>query len=236
MSWVTREGLRLNIATREFDENRRRGLMICGLNWGGDPDEPPINRPASFFSDLDANPFEYTRKLVRWFRCWGHPLETNSREAGAFERSVVQTNWLPTESPNADGIGIAELVACWDNFELHVRELDPSLIVFLSVSQLDVLNFGQFSGRTRELFGAPRHEPRPVNRTEFDGRSVPNLRAYVQEWERVAIIAVPHPSPRVWAPRGNQDEIYMRSIRDDVFPSIDRFKVILSRNRPGADV
>jgi len=219
--WQTSAG-QLNIPTKEFEENRRAGLLICGINWGGGPDAPPVERPRSFFSDTWASPFSYTEALVEWFGLWGHPLQTTEALAGPFERSLVQTNWLPTETPNADGITTEDLVSAWGNFEWHVRALQPSFLLLLSVTQLDALNDARCQERATALLGRVLTQEQ-VNLPAYDGRPVPNLRAIVQQRAGIQVVALPHPSRRVWAKHGDYKQ-YMRSLSGVMSPLLERYK------------
>jgi len=144
----------LNVATKEFDENRRSGLMICGINWGSDPTEPQNYEDASFFSDRRVNNYEYRNRIIRWFSLWGHPLETSEVGAGAFERSVVQTNWWRSQSSNVNGMSIYDgCLKEWGNFEFHLETLPPRLIFFFSVQLLHALNASVCATAAQRLLG-----------------------------------------------------------------------------------
>ena len=136
----------LNLATSQFPENREGGLMICGINWGGPEDAAALTQDVfgdSFFSDARfvAGPSPYRRNIIRWFELFGHPLAGSESEAGPFERSVVQTNWRSDQSPHVKGESAhAELVRAWGNFEFHVEQLKPRLLMFMGVNLLETLN------------------------------------------------------------------------------------------------
>src|SRR5205823_4701408 len=110
-------------ATKLFDENQRAGLMICGINWGSDPDGPQSTEEVSFFSDHHVNDYVYRNRIVRWFALWGHPLEVTPEKAGPFERSIVQTNWWPDQSRTTGTTSVYDrCVREWANIEQHLAE------------------------------------------------------------------------------------------------------------------
>jgi len=89
------------IYTQIFEENKSNGLLICGQEPGysikdekRDENGEGRNGPLSFFSDKSANNYDFRNKIVKWFDFWGYPLSQNVTDAGAFEKSIVQTNWL----------------------------------------------------------------------------------------------------------------------------------------------
>jgi len=41
--------MKINVATAIYPENKRNGIMICGYNWGGSPDDQQIQEELSFF-------------------------------------------------------------------------------------------------------------------------------------------------------------------------------------------
>ena len=135
----------LNVETRKYEENSQGGLMICGMNWGGEQSLDPkcpsnAKKPPTFFSDT-TNAYEYKDKIVDWFGYFGHPLKRVKEEARRFEKSILQTNWLTHQSKDTTKIKYpVDYVAGWENFERRLIALNPKLIIFLSVSLLDVFN------------------------------------------------------------------------------------------------
>ncbi len=214
----------LNLATRVFDENHIGGLMICGINWGGPEDSTPLTKDEfgeSFFSDarFADGPSPYRRNVVRWFFLLGHPLAGSEKGAGPFERSIVQTNWLPDQSPNMSGRATRlELVGEWGNFQFHLERLKPKLLMFMGVQLLEALNSPECLAGTVHIFGpaahAPRWETRPI-RTNVEEKE--GVAVGFQRFERLQVIAFPHPS---W-PRSDD---YIASFHDAVSPLIAAYK------------
>lgn len=122
-----------NVATAKFAENYVEGIMVCGINWGGDPSGNMTPEEPSFFSDKDVNDYPYRNRLLRWFQLWGHSLETVRGRDGAFERSIIQTNWLSDQRRTMHGQDTYETcVSNRDNFFLHLRALRPRLVFFFA--------------------------------------------------------------------------------------------------------
>ena len=211
----------LNIATASFSENRKAGLMICGINWGGSADNPSGNEPASFFSDVRYNNYPYRNRLLKWFELLGHPLECTEEKAGPFERSIVQTNWLSSQSPNMHGKSLyTECVHEWGNFAFHVETLQPKLVVFLSVTLLDILNSATCIENARRLFGAETSAQLMRKDVLTEGKVLKRFRIGMQRFGGTQIIALPHPT----GSRGLSDE-YIRTFAKDISPLLQRYKV-----------
>lgn len=214
----------LNLATKLFPESRQGGLMICGINWGGAPDEGYVwSRDVtgdSFFSDARFNDFPYRNRLLKWFELFGHSLATSEDKAGEFEKSIVQTNWLRSQSPNMRDKDLnAECVSEWGNFEFHIARLQPKLLMFMGVQLLDILNSPACAGPAERLLGpggAPKWEIRDVRAGSSALRA---LRVGFQKRERAQIVAFPHPTGTV----GLSDD-YIAAFFDVVSPLISQFK------------
>lgn len=212
----------LNLATKLFQENRYSGLMICGFEWGDPAGDIGSDRDLSFFSDAEGfgRKAMYRLRLLEWFRAWGHPLQTSRAAAGAFEKSIVQTNWLPSEAKNTDGRNMhAECVAAWDNFEFHIRELRPRLLMFMSVSLLDTLASSDCLERARALFG-PEQKRRDLQAPP--GVTSGGRRHHVarQMFGTTEIVALPHPTPRFYPPETQ----YIAAFRDEIGGALNRYK------------
>lgn len=214
----------LNLATALYPENASGGLAICGMNWGGDPD-PDFQWTCdvvgdSFFSDQRSNDYPYQRRLLRWFERFGHPLATTEQGAGAFERSIIQTNWIPNQAPNMDGTDLhGECVRNLSNFEFHMERFRPKLLLLTSVALLDVLNSSSCIGAARRLFGSESRADVLTRSIEVGGKRHKRFRVGVQRFERVQIIALPHPS----GSRGLGDE-YIAAFADVIGPILARYK------------
>jgi hypothetical protein len=214
----------LNLATGLFPENRTDGLMICGINWGGadDSDYQWTHDVVgdSFFSDARFNNFPYRNRLVKWFELLGHPLEVSEDRAGAFERSVVQTNWLRNQSPNMAGKSVfSECVREWGNFEFHASTLKPRLVMFMSLTLLEALNASECLEGARKMFGTGSPPVILKRDVRVGGSALKAFRVGFQQFERVQVVALPHPT----GSKGLSDD-YIRAFRDVVSPIIARFK------------
>ena len=210
----------LNVVTKLFDENEKAGLMICGINWGGSPDSASDNETASFFSDVSCNKYPYRNKLLKWFELLGHPLETKKETVGRFERSIIQTNWLSSQSPNMHGQSLhSECVSDWDNFEFHIKELQPRLVLFLSVALLDILNSPQCLKNARQLLGTETRMQIMKKDVLNAGAVLKRFRIGIQKFGSTQIIALPHPTGSI----GLSDE-YIRAFAEDISPLLQSYK------------
>lgn len=214
----------LNLATKVFPENRDGGLMICGINWGGEADTDykwtQDVTGDSFFSDRRFNNFKYRDRIAKWFELLGHPLASSEEQAGPFEHSLFQTNWLRNQSPNMDGKDIqAECIREWGNFEFHVARLKPKLIIFLSVKLLDVLNSADCAIRVRELLGEAQ-PPTILQREVVVGTErLKSFRVGMQRFREADVIALPHPT----GSQGLSDD-YVAAFKDVLSPIIATYK------------
>jgi hypothetical protein len=213
----------LNLATAEFDENRTGGLMICGINWGGPEDDSPLAKDEfgkSFFSDarFADGPSPYRRNILRWFSLFGQPLAGSEKDAGPFERSIVQTNWLSDQSPNVSGKALGpELLREWDNMVFHLARLKPRLLMFMGAQLLEALNTRECLSGCVRLFGPVTQPLRWENRPARRGEAAEGVALGFQKFESLQVIGFPHPS---W-PRSDD---YIASFKDAVSPLIAAYK------------
>lgn len=185
----------LNVATAWFDENIRNGLMICGINWGGDASGDAPRHAPSFFSDHAANRFPYRNRILTWFSLFGHPLQTVAGREGGFERSIVQTNWLDTQSPNMQGKALHhEFVGNWENMAHHLDALRPRLILFLSATLLDALNSPGIFPEAQHILGCADRPLFLQKEVTSHGRRLKRFRVGMQDFEHTSVIALPHPT------------------------------------------
>jgi hypothetical protein len=216
----------LLLDTALYKENRYDGLMICGVNSAGEVDDSLPTRDVigeSFFSDdgghgrCDGPGRGYRPRIVRWFELFGHPLATQA--PGAFERSILQTNWRYDQSPTAKGRDTpAALAEHWENFAHHVEVLQPKLIMFMGVRLLEALNSSTCLPRARQLLGERVSDGSPWEHRTLRNGKVGPASAGFQQWERLSIVALPHPSRRIWS-----DE-YIASFKDRISPMIAAYK------------
>ena len=76
-------------------ETSRRGLLICGMNWGGKPrttDEgEAVSQPWSpLFSHPENASRGFQSSLLTWFDLWGYPL--SHQTPTLLDRAIAQSN------------------------------------------------------------------------------------------------------------------------------------------------
>jgi hypothetical protein len=215
----------LNLATAPFPENRQGGLIICGINWGGPEDSTPLSHDVygeSFFSDgrYVAGPSPYRRNIIRWFDLLGHPLAMTEADAGPFERSIVQTNWMSDQAPNMRSKDtFSQLVATWENFEFHVARLEPRVIMFMGVGLLEAMNSAALAPRAERLLGRSGSVRWEAPEVVYQGRARRSLSFGLQEFERANVVALPHASGTIGLTDGHIEALTPR-----VSPVIARYK------------
>ncbi len=150
-------------------ENREGGLLLCGLNHGYSKederqDAAGIDRSdprKSFFSDGEVNDYPFRNRIVSWFSLWGFELARRNEIAGAFERSIVQTNWLQSCSNNMSGINTQQ--ACIDDSESFIQTcsaLKPELILFFSKELFWAFSSPSLREKLESIFGTRLGETR----------------------------------------------------------------------------
>jgi hypothetical protein len=211
----------LNVVTGSFAENRTQGLMLCGYEWGGSPDEPSTAEKPGFFSQAGINEYRYRSQLLGWFELFGHRLETDPLKAGRFERSILQTNWLPTQAKSMAGRDpFAECVATWTNFEFHLRELQPRVIVFLGVALLRALNSSSCIDGAQQVLGKCQTPIFMQKSVVDEGHSLRPLKLGFQEFESADVIALPHPASHGVANK------YLLAFKSEVGTRLHRYKML----------
>lgn len=167
--------------------------MVCGINWGGDPGQMQVALPQSFFSDVRVNSDRYVERLVRWFCLWGHPLARHN--AGAFERSIIQTNWLTDKTVSVRGRHLRdECMKGWADFYLRLKTHRPSLLFFACSQLLGILNAPELRDDLTHTFGKVG-EVNVVRRdVPSEGRVLRRFRVGFQVIGDMQVIALPHPT------------------------------------------
>ena len=211
----------LNTCTKHYLENSSGGLMICGINWGGDPeDESDGEVIQSFFSDARAYKFPFRNRLARWFARWGHPLEQVAGREGGFERSIVQCNWLRDQSRSMGGRDtVREAVEQTDSFIDLLEQLQPKLILLCSRALGEALYSPTCLSKVERVLGhaePTRFEKRDVRKTDggFYRRFVVSTRIFAN----TQLVVLPHPT----GSKGLSDE-YMAAFQDVMEPILDNY-------------
>lgn len=192
----------LPIHTAITPENQKGSLLLCGLNHGYSKederlDEQGIERAdthKSFFSDKTVNDYPFRNIIVGWFDQWGYPLEGDAGNAGPFERSIVQTNWMQSCSNNLNGTNIRK--ACIDDsdsFLTTCEALKPRLIFFFSQELLWAFNSEELRSRVESCFGKVTSPPKCVQKdVYYEGKPRTRFKFWFEEFEAVNVVAMPH--------------------------------------------
>lgn len=195
--------MNLNIAHSEFPE-QKRGLMICGYEWGfsrkdegleqSDTAQTPTDAVCTFTNkNLRYGPqalkWPYDSAIRKWFEMWGHPLSQSVQTS--FERSIIQTNWCDTQSNNMAGdYGRLKQAENVQNFLSHVEHFDPEIILFMGSQLINALNdldiLSQF-----EKFAGPCIQSPLIVQKDFSGI---RFKVTFQSFKRCQIVSLPHPS------------------------------------------
>lgn len=210
----------LNSPTKIYPENEQGGLLICGINWGGDPDESQEAEEKSFFSDSQVNAYRLRSRVVNWFRLFGHPLVEERGKEGPFERSIIQTNWLRGKSRNVKGKNlINDCSANAESLLCHLEKFHPRLILFLSNTLLMALNSPPCKSQVEEILGACQ-EPSYLQKDVVDnGNPLKRFTVGIQRFERCDVIALPHPTGR-----NRVSNAYIAAFREQIEPILSNYR------------
>jgi len=183
-------------------ENREGGLLLCGLNHGYSKEDERqdvagIDRSdprKSFFSDGEVNDYPFRNRIVSWFSLWGFELARRNETAGAFEKSMIQTNWLQTCSNNMNGINTQQ--ACIEDSESFIQTcetLKPELIFFFGRELFWAFASPALNEKVESIFGARVGEIRWVQKNVFfNGKPRRRFRFGFQQYEKLTVVTLPH--------------------------------------------
>lgn len=197
----------LNLSNSLFKGyNDKHGLMICGYEWGwSKADEAayvageyklPENKIDHTFANKSlyfgeqAKKWRYDNTIKNWFEMWGHPLDENGL-GGAFEKSLVQTNWAATQGNTIDNPDKFTQPEHIDNFLYHIEKLRPKVILFMGSRLADFLNNQNVLPRFEQLVGK-QTKPLETVQKEFDGT---RFNVKFQSFEIAKSSAFPIPVP-----------------------------------------
>lgn len=182
--------------------NREGGLLLCGLNHGYSKaderlDAAGIDRSdtnKSFFSDGEVNDYPFRNRIVSWFSLWGYELARSKEKSGAFEKSIIQTNWLQTCSNNMDGINTQqECIEDNDSFLQTCQALKPGLIFFFGRELFLAFTSSALTSKVEHIFGARIGEPSWLQKeVYFNGKPRRRFRFGFQKYERLTVVVLPH--------------------------------------------
>lgn len=213
----------LNLGTLLYPESQG-GLMICGYEWGGGPEDVEDASALSFFSDLTVKQYVYRTRLLKWFNLWGCPLSTRRGFEGPFERAIVQTNWMPDQARSTVGRNLSqELFNHRENFFTHLEVLRPRVLIFCGKQSIFVLNEPKCLAVAESILGARVRAPEMRRRDVFvEGVQLTQFVFGFQSFARCEVIGLPHPS----GSRGLEDA-YVAAFRPDIEPILWALRAVL---------
>lgn len=185
-------------------ENREGGLLLCGLNHGYSKKDERLDTAGidrsdpnkSFFSDREVNEYPFRNRIVSWFSLWGYNLAQSNKSAGAFERSIIQTNWLQTCSNNMRGINTQQ--ACIEDNESFFqtcKALKPRLIFFFGKELFLAFASRALSSNVESIFGACIGKTSWLQKdVYFNSKPHRRFRFGFQEYEKLMVVVLPHPT------------------------------------------
>lgn len=189
------------------------GIIICGLNWGGQESREDIYYKQSEKSIFSHSMYDwkFRNRLLKWFKMWGHRLETTDGNASFLEKSISYTNWLNTKSKNLKGIDIlSELKNNTDSIINTINALSPKIIVFLSKQLIYALNEPTILDKLRDKLGNNKSFEEISLQKQFT-ENYKRFKIYRQVFDNCTIISLPHPS----GSRGLKNE-YIQLFREDM--------------------
>lgn len=192
------------VRTLICNENSTGGLLLCGLNHGQTAKEAQLENDGiaasierkSFFSDASVNDFKFRNTIARWFELWGYPLKQDEEVAGSFERSILQTNWLPTCTKNMHGLNVPSTYVADSEELLEVcRVLEPRVIFFFGSSLIEAFNDIELRQSVESIFGKRHGKAAWRQKDVFaDGKRRIRFRFGFQHFDRLTIVSLPHPT------------------------------------------
>lgn len=204
------------VITRDYPENQRGGIMVCGINFGFSKEDEKLDisgetrsEARSFFSDSSVNDTRFRKRLLAWLSLWGIQLATKAGSEGAFERSFFHTNWLDTQtySVTSDGaISSDVLVLEADGLLDLLSQREPTKIILVGSKLIEALNDIRLRERVESILG-PRPGNASVHKAPQSASLKKNFKVYSQLFGNTRILCLPHVQTR-----GLTDE-YMASFK-----------------------
>jgi hypothetical protein len=207
--------------------NDKQGLVICGYEWGHSKNDQAIEndpeRHQAILEHLDtihtfaskAWDSPYDRRIMKWFRMFGHPLGQESGQSD-FDKTILQTNWSDDQGQAISDYEKFLAPTNVDNFLGIMREFEPSLMIFLGIGMMNYLNAPEVRPKFLKIFGNETQELVFKRNDDFEGKK---FRLGFQKFERCNIIALPHPSGTI----GLSDS-YIELFADKIGGAIRDFK------------
>ncbi len=153
------------VITKDYPENKRGGIMVCGINFGLSKKEEALEKAGvisdvevrSFFSDATLNDTRFRDRLLTWMSSWDIRLSTQPGAEGAFERSFFQTNWLETQTNSVTSDGVISTKVLVQEADGILNLLDqrrPAKIILVGSKLIDAINDIQLRARVESILGA----------------------------------------------------------------------------------
>lgn len=235
--------------------NKPEGILVCGYEQGGETAnvqeevarwlslwERPAEKGA-FEQEIgkegphDIDVFSrkvwgFEKKIIEWFRRWGHSLEGKENEL--FAQTIAQINWCTTRNSSMRNPKTGKSLS-WqetlkklldpvqvENFLHHVRTLQPRLILFFGAQLINALNDEKVLERFQDLVG--KGKPAKPMQKEFKGKTKDNKYVWFQNFKRrdgkeCDVVCLPHATGRM-----PPDDDYIALFKDEISPLIQEVK------------
>lgn len=185
--------------------NDQNGILICGYEHGESKADiakyeanktqkiSHPNKDEVTFTFANKEPFlgkysfPYDSRIATWFRLWGHPLNHDGL-GDDFTKSIMQTNLSNTQSNHVQDYDV--IASGFDNFVELLKELKPSLILFMGVRNSDFINKPDNLSKIENILGQSIAGRKSVT-AETSGRK---FRVIFQDFEHCHTVTFPHPS------------------------------------------
>lgn len=191
------------------EENSEGGILVVTLPGFG-PEKLPTRRGTFFDNSVDRG--RVLEDFIGWFAMWGIPVKRVRGTEGAFERSFFTLEWPREEIQNAHGPQTVKVIASHiDEFLKVVENCKPRLIIFLSCYLWQAVNLDEIKTLLEPALGKPLDEGRRIT----DKR----LGAYLQRWQKCAMLALPQPSK-------NTTEAIVRSLAGGVQAALETVRLL----------
>lgn len=194
------------VLTKDYPENDRGGIMVCGINFGLSKKEEALEKAGvipdvearSFFSDVTVNDTRFRNRLLTWMSSWGIRLATQPGAEGAFERSFFQTNWLATQtnSVTSDGVINTNVLVQEANGILNLLDQRcPSKIIFVGSKLIDAINDIRLRVHVESILGR-RSGNAIIHKVTPSDVHKKHFRIYTQTFGNTRILCLPHSQSR----------------------------------------
>lgn len=191
------------------------GIMICGYNWGGNPNVLGRGTSHSFFSD-ERYGNRYRNRIIEWFSLWGVPLSRTPGTEGFLEKSISQTNWLPTQSVSLNGSNTLDsCILHAHNFGLHLNYFKPKVLLLMGKVLIDAMNMPLVQNELICTTGKSLGIHHLFDCLDVKHHKYKKFRISFQKYEKMQVVCLPHPT----GSRGLSNEYIagFRSIIEPIF-------------------